>query len=496
MSQIFLPKRVSFIGVMVLTLLSSSSLFSKVEIVNHTDEQSKLAPSGSFESLKFSVKNNIDYDFNVQLSKDGELVLAHDSVSKYTWEKLSKKRIASSSYNGHYANAKYIRLDDVLSYVRDTSSSIKLHLDVKNFNTSSNGPFQKTLDMVHNYGLMDNVYFWVRSISEKNRAKTLRHGNKAHYALWVAYNAKLAVTASKSNNNDGIDMIGFRYKQVYDGGYSLDNITDILHNKNIKITVYGIPQVNSLITNYQNIDYISDSKPEKLLKVSYFKNHRNNEVKKVEKVKRVEKIKKVEQVEKVEQVKKEEIKKVDEVQNIKKEVKVKKELKQEKQVKVEKNININEQAESLANVKIKFEAEDEFIKVHDLGKNKIEVLPNIYANETKFVSIFDRGDSVKFKFFIDESNEFSLGLRVRSGYPTDKSIYFDAKYYTVKIDGHETEYFSDEYSITEKHSNEFYWGVVNTEYQYFNKGEHSVEIEMKPTARVAWGAIDSITVEY
>ena len=451
MSQIVFTKRVSLVSVMIFMVILSSNLFSKVEIVNHTDKYSQLAPAGSLESLKFSIKNNIDYDLDVQLSKDGELILSHDSVSKYTWKQLRKKRIAPSHYSGEYANSKYIRLDEVLAYMQDNPSSIKLHLDVKSFNTRSNGAFQKTLNRINDYGLFNRVYFWIRSINQKDSAKNLKYGNKAHFALWVEYNVKLAIKASKSNNSNGIDMIGFRYKKVYDGGYSLENITDILHNKNIKISVYGIPQNNSFITNYQNIDYFSASKAEQLLKISYFKNNKKEEVENII----IDKDKKVEEID---------------IEDI--------------------------PYESNGKFKIKFEAEDKFIKVNDIGKNKIAIGSNIDANKNKFVSIFDKGDSVKFKFFIDESNEFSLALRMRSGYPTDTNIYFDDQYYSVKIDGQEVEYFSDEYSISNNPSTKVYWGIVNSEYVYFDKGEHSVEIEMKTTARTAWGAIDSVAIEY
>ena len=66
---------------------------TKLKVVTHATGQCT-NPADSKAGLRLSAENGIDIDCNLRLSKDGELVLAHNPVSdRNFWNDLNKTRI-------------------------------------------------------------------------------------------------------------------------------------------------------------------------------------------------------------------------------------------------------------------------------------------------------------------------------------------------------------------------------------------------------------------
>jgi hypothetical protein len=278
--------------------------------------------------------------------------------------------------------------------------------------------------MVNHYGLFDNVYLWVRSIGQKNSAKSLTYGEKVHYALWVSYDANLAVEASSITNRDAIDVIGFRYRSSYDGGYSFEDIIDILHDRGIKVSMYGVPKNDNFINDNSKVDYISDSRPESLLDFSYFKSN----------------------------------------EYIKNEVD-----------------NSNEQELVIDEVEVQNEAKSEVELIEAVHSRRVEL-----GNEKDMQTLFILGSSVTFSKNIENAGDYNLTFKVRSDYKKNRfNNSYKIEIDGIELNEFIGDLTSIEKDSSGLLGSDWYWGLYRGSNITLSEGIHHIKIvPLKPWSGV------------
>lgn len=121
-------------------------------------------PENTMTAFEKAVEEKCDgIETDVQLTKDGEMVLCHDELldrttngsgllANYTFNELRKLN-ASADYKN--INEKIPTLKELLDLVKD--SKIMLNLELKNSVIEYKGLEEKVIGMVHSYGLSGKV---------------------------------------------------------------------------------------------------------------------------------------------------------------------------------------------------------------------------------------------------------------------------------------------------------------------------------------------------
>lgn len=136
-----------------------------MKIIAHRGFSSR-APENTMSAFEIALEFGVDgLELDVQLSKDGELVVCHDELldrttngsgllKDYTLEEL-KELDAGGWYSKEYGGEKIPTLREVLDLVK--GKDLLLNIELKSGVISYPGIEEKTVSLVKEYGLVDNT---------------------------------------------------------------------------------------------------------------------------------------------------------------------------------------------------------------------------------------------------------------------------------------------------------------------------------------------------
>jgi len=244
---------------------------SDVVIIGHRGGRD-WAPENTIAAFKKCADNNIDWETDLNLTADGEIILMHDMtldrttnaeevfgslnipVNSKILEEI-KMLDAGSHYGSEYAGEKVPTLDEFLDFfiARAPENSV-ISMDTK-LDRLSPGPavYQKIIDKIASRNLFNRVYIEVFSIEAVNKTRSLPLGDKLKYAIWVNRDTTLLKDAISS------------------GYFSRIHASNILAGKADKVHEGGVPFISAhpvekssewdLVKNY-NINGVSTDRPD------------------------------------------------------------------------------------------------------------------------------------------------------------------------------------------------------------------------------------------
>lgn len=151
------------------------------------------APENTLSSIKTAVNNGADYaEIDVQETKDGQVILLHDSTFKRTgnveiapWE-LSLKQIkqidAGSWFSDTYIGEKVPTLEEIIKYSKD---KIKLNIEIKS-NENSGNLIKKVVSLINEYDLLNECVVTSLKYTDLEKIETLDSRIKTGYIMFIA----------------------------------------------------------------------------------------------------------------------------------------------------------------------------------------------------------------------------------------------------------------------------------------------------------------------
>lgn len=227
----------------------------KVKIIAHRGSSNR-APENTVSSILLAAEDKADYaEIDVQLTKDGVVVLMHDknlrrvarvdkNVSEMEYiniEKLNVESIHSEKFRGE----KIPTLDQVM---KASKGKIKLDIEIKNYEDSTE-LVKKVVQLVENNNLVDDCLICSFDYSALVKIKKLNPKIRTGYI-------------TKLNEGDKLDLEYADYYSIYYPKVT-NVIVDKLHKNNKKVHVWTVNNVkdckkliemgvDDIITDYPN----------------------------------------------------------------------------------------------------------------------------------------------------------------------------------------------------------------------------------------------------
>lgn len=173
--------------------LAADMALSEVQITAHRGS-SKEAPENTLEALMAAAEELADFaEIDVQLTKDGAIVLMHDantkrttgvsgSIGQMTLEQVQALD-AGSWFSKEFAGTRIPTLEQVLDYCK---GRLNLNIEVKNVGKNSELP-QKVVEMVKEYDFEEQCVLTSTSLGYLRQIKELAPELKTGYILSAAY---------------------------------------------------------------------------------------------------------------------------------------------------------------------------------------------------------------------------------------------------------------------------------------------------------------------
>jgi len=244
---------------------------TKLKVVTHATGQCTNS-ADSKAGLRLSAENEMDIDCNLRLSKDGELVLAHNPVSdRNFWNDLNKTRIPYNksitqkigNYNyGQFEDEKYVRFEDFLEYMKNEAPGRKMFVEVKAHTAE-----QQTMAVqkINKYGLADRVYLQADNVADKDLIRS-KGGKHIKIIMWVSNKESLIDAAIADGQFSAIVMDSSMPE--------LSRVVDKVAEAGLEVVVYSWYWSDTNINMLQNKGYsisVMCNTPDHLLGMSPFK---------------------------------------------------------------------------------------------------------------------------------------------------------------------------------------------------------------------------------
>ena len=214
--------------------------FEKVELFSNTEVMahrgcSYNAPENTMLAFENAVDSMADYiELDVHETKDGEIVVIHDSSLKRTTKLSAKiwdvtyeeiKDVDAGSYFGDdeiFAECTIPTLREVMEY---TKGKVKLNIEIK---LSEKEPHlvQKVVELIEEYKYQDDCYVTSMSYDALKQIKQLNGDIKTGYVLTLAY--------GNFYNLDYCDAFSIN------SAYVNKKMVDAIHNRGKKIFVWTV----------------------------------------------------------------------------------------------------------------------------------------------------------------------------------------------------------------------------------------------------------------
>ena len=245
---------------------------TKLKVVTHATGQC-VNPADSKAGLRMSAENGIDIDCNLRLSKDGELVLAHNPVAdRDFWNDLNKtqipynksitEKIGNYDYS-QFVDVNYVRFEDFLEYMKNEAPDRKMFVEVKAHTAEQQAMAVKK---INKYGVADRVYLQADNIADKNFIRNSKGGDQIRIIMWVSNKESLIDAAIVDGHFNAIVMDSSMPE--------LSRVVDKVHNAGLEVVVYSWYWSNSDLEMLNNKGYdisVMCNTPDHLLSLPPFK---------------------------------------------------------------------------------------------------------------------------------------------------------------------------------------------------------------------------------
>jgi glycerophosphoryl diester phosphodiesterase len=124
------------------------------------------APENTMAAFRLALEQGCDgVELDVQMTKDGKVVICHDEavdrttngagfIKDYTWEELQRFD-AGHWFDEKFAGERIPTLDEFLSFVSDKNQTV--NIEIKNIPFYYEGIESKIIELITDYGIMENV---------------------------------------------------------------------------------------------------------------------------------------------------------------------------------------------------------------------------------------------------------------------------------------------------------------------------------------------------
>lgn len=186
----------------------TKAVITEIGITAHRGS-SKSAPENTMAAIVAAVEELADYvEIDVQESRDGYLVLCHDSnlkrvagikrnVSELTYDQLMELDVGSW-FSPQFEGEKIPTLDEVMAY---SKGKISLNIEIKNEGSGSCMP-EMVLRLIEEYGMEEQCVVTSTALRYLERIKELNPDIKTGYIISAAY--------GRYYEEDSIDIISLR----------------------------------------------------------------------------------------------------------------------------------------------------------------------------------------------------------------------------------------------------------------------------------------------
>ncbi len=209
-------------------------MFNDTEVMAHRGN-SYNAPENTMLAFEKAVEATADYiEIDVHMTKDGRLVVMHDSNLKRTaginreiynvnYEDIRDADVGSwFGSDEEFAKCRIPLLSDVMKYAKNR---IKLNIEVKQSDHEP-GLVDKVVEMIHEFKFEDECVITSMNYEALKQAKMLDESIKTGYVLSVAYGSFY--------NIDYVDAFSIN------SGYVDKNVIDAIHNRGKEVYVWTI----------------------------------------------------------------------------------------------------------------------------------------------------------------------------------------------------------------------------------------------------------------
>ncbi|MCK5206980.1 MAG: hypothetical protein KAQ79_03140, partial [Cyclobacteriaceae bacterium] len=200
------------------------------------------APENTLAAFSLCADNNIDWETDLNLTADGEIVLMHDNTLDRTTDAeivfggsnipLNSKTLAQiktldagSYFGSEYAGEKVPTLDEFLDFfVNNAPENSIISMDTKMDKLKpapGTAVYQRIIDKIAARNLFDRVFIEVSKIDAVNNTRTLNNGDKLKYAIWVGSDTTLlnnAISSGYFSRVHASGSIAFKADDVHAGG--------------------------------------------------------------------------------------------------------------------------------------------------------------------------------------------------------------------------------------------------------------------------------------
>ncbi|MCK4854315.1 MAG: hypothetical protein KAT31_08635, partial [Bacteroidales bacterium] len=198
------------------------------------------APENTLAAYKKCADNNLDWETDLNLTADGEIILMHDKTLDRTTDaetvfgstniQVNSKTLAQIKtldagryFGSEYAGEKVPTLDELLDYfVANAPENSVISMDTKIDKLSpGSAVYQSIIDKIAARNLFDRVFIEVFSVDAVNKTKILNNGDKLKYAIWVNRDTALlnnAISSGYFSRIHASSKIAYKADDVHAGG--------------------------------------------------------------------------------------------------------------------------------------------------------------------------------------------------------------------------------------------------------------------------------------
>lgn len=246
----------------------NTGIFVKTQITAHRGF-STVAPENTLAAFQAALDSDADYiELDVQLTKDGELVVCHDEkidrttngkgkISSLTYEELQQYSAGSwFGKDGEFADERIPLFSEVLELVSD---DIMLNIEIKRHGDVA-ATAEKVVELIHEYDIRNSCYITSFSYSALKTVKKLDPKIKTGLI------ANLATSTSYAQLKY-IDAVSMNYIFVN------QSIVNTAHLNGKKVFVWTVDRANDVQKMLAlGVDNIITNRPDKAAEVVYSKN--------------------------------------------------------------------------------------------------------------------------------------------------------------------------------------------------------------------------------
>lgn len=227
---------------------------------------SSAAPENTLYAFQAAIDSGADFiELDVQLTKDEQLVVFHDenidrvtngkgTLNSYTYDEL--QQFSAGSWfgdTGEFSDAKIPLFSDVLELCGD---NIMLNIEIKNYG-SVQLTTEKTVELIHEYGISDSCYITSFSYSALKKAKKLDPKIKTGLIANIS-------STSAYTNMDNIDALSLNYAFV------TPSVVNSAHQNGKRVFVWTVDRSADIKKmKALGVDNIITNRPETALNIVY-----------------------------------------------------------------------------------------------------------------------------------------------------------------------------------------------------------------------------------